>query len=169
VKFDEEYMDDDEDDAEEVAERHDVRDQSVNEDEDEDGDNDEDDDEDEEDETALLTNVFEGLANGKKYVTQKDLRNWDIVLELMGDGLLTEDALKELMAQCEGFNGNGVPMEGFDQLVDKLVSKISCDCEYDPLLLLLTTRHYILYVSGLPINCRLTCTVKWMSLRVAQR
>jgi hypothetical protein len=37
------------------------------------------------DDEELTRSVFEGLANGKKVVTAKDLMNWDIVLELMGE------------------------------------------------------------------------------------
>ena len=37
-------------------------------------------------------------------------------------GLLTDDLLKEIMAGCVGYNGKGVPLQGFDELVDKLVS-----------------------------------------------
>ena len=36
-------------------------------------------------------------------------------------GLLTDDLLKEIVAECAGFNGKGVTLAGFDQLVDKLV------------------------------------------------
>ena len=36
-------------------------------------------------------------------------------------GLLTDDLLKEKVAECTGFNGKGVTLAGFDELVDKLV------------------------------------------------
>ena len=74
-----------------------------------------------EEEGELLSNVFANLANGKTFVSAKDMQNWDIVLELMGEGLLTDDVLREKMAECQGYTGKGVPLEGFDQLVDKLV------------------------------------------------
>ena len=35
---------------------------------------------------------------------------------------MTDDLLKEIMAGCVGYNGKGVPLQGFDELVDKLVS-----------------------------------------------
>jgi hypothetical protein len=39
----------------------------------------------------------------------------------VSQGLLTDDLLKEKVAECTGFNGKGVTLAGFDQLVDKLV------------------------------------------------
>ena len=36
-------------------------------------------------------------------------------------GLLTDDLVKEKVAECTGFNGKGVTLAGFDELVDKLV------------------------------------------------
>ena len=40
---------------------------------------------DEEDEQELLSSVFKNLAGQKSYVAPKDLLDWDIVLELMGE------------------------------------------------------------------------------------
>ena len=34
---------------------------------------------------------------------------------------MTDGSLKETMAECTGFNGRGLGLEGFDELVDKLV------------------------------------------------
>jgi len=93
---------------------------------------DEDQDYADEEEGELLSNVFTNLANGKAYVTAKDMQNWDIVLELMGEGLLTDDVLREKMAECPGFTGKGVPLEGFDKLVDKLVEMYGELEEYSP-------------------------------------
>lgn len=42
-------------------------------------------DEEELDDEELLKNVFQSLAGDKSFVTAKDLMNWDIVLELMGE------------------------------------------------------------------------------------
>jgi hypothetical protein len=39
----------------------------------------------EEDGSELLKNVFQNLAGQKTYVTPKDLLEWDIVLDLMGE------------------------------------------------------------------------------------
>ena len=61
-----------------------VKPTSTSSEEDEDDDEDEDEDEDEDDE-ELLSNVFKSLAGDKTYVAAKDLMNWDIVLELMGE------------------------------------------------------------------------------------
>ena len=41
--------------------------------------------EEDEDDEELLSNVFKSLAGDKTYVAAKDLMNWDIVLELMGE------------------------------------------------------------------------------------
>lgn len=41
--------------------------------------------EDDEEDEELLSNVFKSLAGDKTYVAPKDLLNWDIVLELMGE------------------------------------------------------------------------------------
>jgi hypothetical protein len=76
--------------------------------------------EDEDDDENLL-NVFKELAGDKKFVSAKDLMSWDIVLELMGEGVLNDALLKEKMSECTGYNGKGVSLEGFDELVDKLV------------------------------------------------
>ena len=39
----------------------------------------------EEDEQELLLSVFRSLAGRKAYIAPKDLLDWDIVLELMGE------------------------------------------------------------------------------------
>ena len=39
----------------------------------------------EEDEQELLSSVFRSLSGQKNYVAAKDLFDWDIVLELMGE------------------------------------------------------------------------------------
>jgi hypothetical protein len=75
---------------------------------------------DEDDDGELLKGVFSGLAKGKEKVSMKDLLSWDLVLELMGEGVLTEDLLKEKMLQSGGDN-KGVNIESFDKLVDLLV------------------------------------------------
>lgn len=49
-----------------------------------------------------------------------------LLLFFIFKGLLTDDLLKETMAGCVGYNGKGVPLEGFDELVDKLVSPSDC-------------------------------------------
>jgi len=79
------------------------------------------DNEDEDDDENLL-NVFKELAGDKKFVSAKDLMTWDIVLELMGEGVLNDALLKEKMSECKGYNGKGVTLEGFDDLVDKLAT-----------------------------------------------
>jgi hypothetical protein len=79
------------------------------------------DNEDEDDDENLL-NVFKELAGDKKFVSAKDLMSWDIVLELMGEGVLNDALLKEKMSECTGYNGKGVSLEGFDELVDKLAA-----------------------------------------------
>ena len=48
-------------------------------------DQDEEDDLTDEEEKELLSNVFKSLAGDKTFVTPKDLMNWDMVLELMGE------------------------------------------------------------------------------------
>lgn len=45
--------------------------------------------------------------------------NWDFVLDLMGEGLLTEDLLREKMKEVGGEKGVELPQ--FDKLVDTLV------------------------------------------------
>lgn len=44
--------------------------------------------EDDEEDEELLANVFKSLAGDKTFVTPKDLLNWDIVLELMGEVIM---------------------------------------------------------------------------------
>ena len=75
---------------------------------------------DEEDDEALLLSVWENLANGKKKVSLKDLLGWDLVLELMGEGLLTESILEDKVIQSGG-DKKGVDVAAFDKLIDLLV------------------------------------------------
>jgi predicted RNA-binding protein with RPS1 domain len=49
-----------------------------------------------EDDTALLHSVWMSLACGKTGPTSKDLLQWDLVLDLMGEGLLTEASLSRM-------------------------------------------------------------------------
>ena len=58
---------------------------SSEEDDEEEDEEDDDENEDEDDDEELLSNVFKSLAGDKTYVAAKDLMNWDIVLELMGE------------------------------------------------------------------------------------
>ena len=73
------------------------------------------------DDETILNNVFQGLAGVKKHVSLKDLLNWDFVLDLMGEGALDEETLGEMMLDCGG-NKKGLNLDGFDKLVDQLVS-----------------------------------------------
>ena len=50
-----------------------------------------------EDDAALLHSVWTSLACGKTGPTSKDLLQWDLVLDLMGEGLLTEASLSRMM------------------------------------------------------------------------
>jgi hypothetical protein len=54
--------------------------------------------EDDEEDEELLSNVFKSLAGDKTYVAPKDLLNWDIVLELMGE--VTYVAIDFVLAMC---------------------------------------------------------------------
>ena len=85
-----------------------------------DNEDDDDDEEEEEDEEALLRKVFESLAHGKPRATVKDLLSWDFVLELMGEGLLTEDLLADKMTAAGG-TAKGLEVQQFDAFVDSLV------------------------------------------------
>lgn len=76
---------------------------------------------DEEDDDKLLAGVFKSLSGGKERCSVKDLLNWDMVLDLMGEGVIDEETLQNLMKECGG-NAKGVDLKGFDVLVDKLVN-----------------------------------------------
>jgi len=80
-----------------------------------------DDDTDGDDDAELLSSVFTSLANGKDYVSVKDLMNWDFILDLMGEALLTEEILLQKMKDCGGTE-KGVKIEAFDVLVDELIA-----------------------------------------------
>ena len=73
-----------------------------------------------EDDLELLRDVFARLGNGKPYVSIKDLLNWDLVMDLLVEGLLTEDTLQQKIIQ---FGGSIKKMDitCFDKLVDALV------------------------------------------------
>lgn len=68
----------------------------------------------------LSRRVFDSLSGDKGHITTKNLLNWDFVLELMGEGIITEESLNELMAEC-GSDRKGLSYEHFDRLVDCLV------------------------------------------------
>ena len=72
------------------------------------------------DEQQLLENVFRGLSGGKDRVSAKDLLDWDIVRNLMGEGLLTVDSLQDIIVECGGTK-KGLDLESFDKMVDKLI------------------------------------------------
>lgn len=74
-----------------------------------------------EDDAALVEEVFRSLAGTKSRVSTKDMLNWDLCDDLIVQGLLTEESLAEIMEDC-GADKKGVDLEGFDKLVDKLVS-----------------------------------------------
>lgn len=69
----------------------------------------------------LVGEVFRSLAGAKSKVNMKDMLNWDLCDDLIVQGLLTEESLAEIMEDCGG-DKKGVDLEGFDKLVDKLVS-----------------------------------------------
>ena len=73
-----------------------------------------------EDDMELLEDVFARLGNGKPYVSIKDLLNWDLVLDLFVEGLLTEELLQQKITQFGGTNKR-VDITCFDKLVDSLV------------------------------------------------
>lgn len=79
-----------------------------------------DEEEEEVDEEALLVSVFQSLAHGKPRATVKDLLSWDFVLELMGEGLLTEELLADKMTGAGG-TAKGIEVEHFDAFVNSLV------------------------------------------------
>jgi hypothetical protein len=57
--------------------------------------------EDDEEDEELLSNVFKSLAGDKTYVAPKDLLNWDIVLELMGEvSYLAIDIVLPMCLEC---------------------------------------------------------------------
>ena len=72
------------------------------------------------DDAQLLGEVFASIANKKAFASRKDLLNWDFVLDLMGEGLLTEESLNEQMLAAGG-GDKGIALESFDTLVDNLV------------------------------------------------
>lgn len=86
------------------------------------------------DEAAQAENtrrVFEGLSKGKAYCTVKDLMRWDFVYTLFGEGALTEELLLGKM-EARGGDRRGIPLAGFDGLVDDLVAVYEqLDSEYE--------------------------------------
>jgi predicted RNA-binding protein with RPS1 domain len=87
-------------------------------------------DTDEDDDETLLRKVFTSLSHGKERASVKDLLSWDFVLELLGEGLLTEDLLREKMNALGG-NDKGIAAEHFDALVDSLVDLYADEEEYE--------------------------------------
>ena len=80
-----------------------------------------DDGSDEQDEAELLSGVFSSLAGPKNFVSAKDLLQWDLVMELMGDGLLSEDKLVSMVEGSPG-GSKGLDLHAFDALIDSLLS-----------------------------------------------
>lgn len=88
---------------------------------DEDGDQENDDDDDDiEEDRKLVEGVFGGIAGGKKTASIKDLMGWDLVLDLMGEGLLSEETLRQMVTSVGG-GAKGVLIDQFSDLVDRLV------------------------------------------------
>ena len=78
------------------------------------------------DDDKILRNVFHSLAHGKEKVSLNNLLNWDLVLDLIGEGLLTEESLLQKMNEVDG-DKKGVDITGFDKLVDVLVGLYADD------------------------------------------
>lgn len=68
---------------------------------------------------ALLQEVFADVSNGKSFVAVKDLLNWDFVIELLAEGIITEWDLEEKVKKYS--EKKGMSIQGFDQLLDDLM------------------------------------------------
>lgn len=68
---------------------------------------------------ALLQEVFADVSNGKSFVAVKDLLNWDFVIELLAEGIITEWDLEEKVKKFS--EKKGMSIQGFDQLLDDLM------------------------------------------------
>lgn len=118
--------DDDEDDLDGNLDdegREDTVDEDA-EDEEEDEDEDEDEENSAEEDRKNLINVFQSLANGKSYIRSKDLLNWDFVLDLLTEGVLTEQTLDDKVKSLS--SGRGMDIEGFDTFVNDMVRAACC-------------------------------------------
>jgi hypothetical protein len=78
----------------------------------------------------ILLDVFNNLANGKDKISFKNLLNWDLVLDLLAESLLTEESLQERINACGG-DSKGIDIKGFDKLVDILI-ELYADGELSP-------------------------------------
>lgn len=116
--------DDDEDDLDGNLDDE-GREDTVDEDaEDEEEDEDEDEENSAEEDRKNLINVFQSLANGKSYIRSKDLLNWDFVLDLLTEGVLTEQTLDDKVKSLS--SGRGMDVEGFDTFVNDMVRAACC-------------------------------------------
>eukprot|EP01038_Epipyxis_sp_PR26KG_P013310 gene13310-17832_t len=92
----------------------------------------------EDEDNQILENVFDDLSKGKEFVTAKDLMDWDFVLDLMAEGLLTEESLeakiKEYGNKSTGIKikyVKGLSLPDFDKFVDELVGLYERNLEDD--------------------------------------
>ena len=73
---------------------------------------------------AFFPHLYDSLPNTSCFQFQiscKDLLGWDFVLQLMGEGLLTDASLEALVQEC-GANAKGrLKLENFSVLIDHLV------------------------------------------------
>ena len=94
-------------------------------------------DEDDTDESALLQDVFFSLAGDKGFVSTKDMMRWDLVLELIGEGLLSEEQLQSMVqgVASSKMSKKGLNISEFDMLIDSLLGLYESESKHDSVLL----------------------------------
>lgn len=74
-------------------------------------------------EQITVEDAFKKLADGKTFITLDPLLSWDIVSELLEDGVIDAQKVKELFNQAGAKKGK-LSYEGFEQFID-LLSKFT--------------------------------------------
>ena len=70
-------------------------------------------------EQITVEDAFKKLADGKNFVTLDPLLSWDIVSELLEDGIIDAPKVKDLFNQAGAKKGK-LSFEGFEQFIDLL-------------------------------------------------
>jgi hypothetical protein len=72
--------------------------------------------------------LFAELSKGRDYVTIKEIKRWDYVVDALRDGDITEDDLKELIREAGGrVTGGRLSEDDFDQFIDLFADRLGLE------------------------------------------
>ena len=70
--------------------------------------------------------LFEELARGKAYITVADIMRWDYLEELVEEGEVDKDMVKDLFAQVDARNGR-MDVDQLDEFIDLLAEELGLE------------------------------------------